>query len=134
MAKSHARPEVLVSCVHPPFQRNRSRCVQLETLEQRALMAFGLTTTSSTYTVDTGGGVVFSVLRQGTSSTIHSGDLNSFKLNGAEFAAPFASPGPQRYSHFESGLSNSAVVTASVDPAGNWIKISCDDTTATVGT
>jgi rhamnogalacturonan endolyase len=97
-------------------------------------MAFGLTTTSSTYTVDTGGGVVFSVLRQGTSSTIHSGDLTSFKLNGAEFAAPFSAPGPQRYSHFESGLSNSAVVTASVDPAGNWIKVSCDDTTATVGT
>jgi hypothetical protein len=101
--------------------RNRSRRRQaaalFESVEPRLLMAFGLTTTSSTYTVDTGGGVVFSVLRQGTSSTIHSGDLTSFKLNGAEFAAPFASPGPQRYSHFESGLSNSAVVTASVDPA-----------------
>ena len=55
-------------------------------------MAFGLTTTSSSYTVDTGGGLVFSILRQGTSSTVHSGDLTSFKLNGNEFAAPFASP------------------------------------------
>src|SRR6185369_13269293 len=81
-----------------------------------------------------GAGVVFSVLRGGTlTSTIHSGDLTSFKYNGVEFAAPFASPGPQRYSHFESGLSNSAVVSAQIDPQGNWIKITCDDTTATVG-
>src|SRR5690349_20978066 len=88
----------------------------LETLERRRMLAFGLTTTSSTYTVDTGAGVVFSVLRQGTSSTIHSGDLTSFKYNGVEYAAPFAAPGPQRYSHVESGMSNTAVISATVDP------------------
>src|SRR5262245_17357764 len=116
--------------------RNRGarRLTFFERLEQRLALAFGLTTTSTTYTVDTGANVVFSVLRQGTSSTVHSGDMTSFKYNGVEFAAPFASPGPQRYSHFESGLSNNAVVTATVDPAGNWIKIACDDTVATVGT
>jgi rhamnogalacturonan endolyase len=105
----------------------------IESLEERTLMAFGLTTTSGSYVVDTGAQVVFTVLRKGTSSTVHSGDLTSFKYNGVEFAAPFAAPGPQRYSHFESGLSNNAVVTATVDPAGNWIKITADDTTATVG-
>src|SRR5690242_8599905 len=96
--------------------RIASRRVCFERLESRHLLAFGLTTTTSTFTVDTGASVVFSVQRQGTSSTVHSGDLTSFKYSGVDYAAPFASPGPQRYSHFESGLSNSAVVTAQIDP------------------
>jgi rhamnogalacturonan endolyase len=116
---------------------------RVDPLEGRRLLAFGLTTTSTLYTVDTGAGVTFSVLRGGaTSSTIHIGDLTSFKRNGVEFSAPYSST--SRYSHFESGLSNpdntvsppfiGTQISATVDPAGNWIKITCDDTTATVGT
>lgn len=108
------------------------RAAQIDMLEKRTMLAFGLTTTTSLYTLDTGAGVTFSVIRGGTiSSTVHLGDMSSFKYNGVEYAAPFSSA--QRYSHFESGLSSKTVVTATSDPAGNWIKISCDDTTATVG-
>lgn len=92
--------------------------------------------------MDTGAGVTFSVLRNGSNSTIHSGDLTSFKLNGVEFQAPYSSTA--RYSHFESGLSNANTATgfvgtqviATVDPSPTpqWIKISCDDTVATAGT
>ena len=71
---------------------------------------------------------------QASITGLNSGDLTSFKYNGVEFAAPYASPGPQRYSHVESGMSNTAVISATVDPNGNWIKITCDDSTATVGT
>jgi rhamnogalacturonan endolyase len=104
----------------------------VESLEGRRLLAFGLTTSSTLYTVDTGAGVTFSVLRGGTlSSTIHLGDLTSFKRNGVEFSAPYSAT--SRYSHFESGLSAGTVMSAAVDPGGNWVRISCDDTTATVG-
>lgn len=107
----------------------------VEACENRRLLAFGLTTTTTAYNIDTGAGVTFSILRGGSlSSTVHLGDMTSFKLNGVEFAAPFSVA--QRYSHFESGLSSGAVLTATVDPSPTpqWIKITCDDTTATVGT
>jgi rhamnogalacturonan endolyase len=105
---------------------------QLDALEPRTLLAFGLNTTSTSYNVDTGAGVTFSVLRGGSlSNTVHLGDLTSFKLNGVEFSAPYSTT--SRYAHFESGLSSLTNMTADVDPAGNWIKITCDDTTATTG-
>jgi hypothetical protein len=98
----------------------------IESLEQRVLLAFGLTTTSSTYTVDTGAQVVFSVARTGGSGS--RGDLTAIRYNGTDFQAPFATT--SRFSHYASGLSGSTVVGATVDPAGNWIKITCDDTAA----
>ncbi len=91
-------------------------------------MAFGLTTTTNSYTVDTGAQLVFSVART-TASSAAVGDLTSFKLSGTELEAPHSAT--SRYSHYESGLSSSTVVSATVDPAGNWIMIACDDTGAT---
>lgn len=111
------------------------RAATCESLEVRRLFAFGITANATNYVVDTGGGVVFTVLNNGTasSSTIHRGDLSSFKLNSVEFAAPYATS--SRYSHFESGLSGSAQISYTIDPAGTpqWILITCDDTTATAG-
>ena len=117
--------------MHRPNRPKSFRPAVVEQLEPRRLLSFGLAATGAAYTVDTGGGVAFSVLRKGTSSTVHAGDLTSFKRDGVEFAAPYSKT--SRYSHFESGLSNGAVVTAATDPAGNWIKITADDTVATAG-
>ncbi|HEY7087047.1 MAG TPA: rhamnogalacturonan lyase B N-terminal domain-containing protein [Tepidisphaeraceae bacterium] len=102
----------------------RSRVAPIEALEPRTLLAFGLTTTSSAYTVDTGANLVFSIAR--TAGSGSRGDLTSIKFNGVEYEAPFSST--SRFSHYESGLSGTTVVSATVDPAGNWIKITCDDT------
>jgi rhamnogalacturonan endolyase len=88
------------------------------------MFAFGLTTTSAAYTVDTGAGLVFSVQRTNPQGSV--GDLTSAKLNGTELEAPFATS--SRYSHYESGLSSSTVVTATVDPNNQWALITCDDT------
>ncbi|HEX3356035.1 MAG TPA: rhamnogalacturonan lyase B N-terminal domain-containing protein [Tepidisphaeraceae bacterium] len=112
-------------------RRRRSLARFIESLEERTLMAFGLTTTSTSYVVDTGANLTFSVLRMGTSNTVKSGDLISTKFNGTELTAPFSGTGGTgRWSHFESGLSNTTtVVSATVDPQGNWIKITCDDST-----
>ncbi len=99
----------------------------MEALESRTLFAFGLTTTSSSYTVDTGAGLVFSVLRGGsTSSTVHLGDLTSAVYNGTQTLASYSQS--SRYSHYEEGLSSATVITATVDPNNQWILISCDDT------
>ncbi|HSV15444.1 MAG TPA: rhamnogalacturonan lyase B N-terminal domain-containing protein, partial [Tepidisphaeraceae bacterium] len=95
-------------------------------LEDRTLFAFGLTTSTNLYTVDSGSGLVFSVQRTHPSGSV--GDLTSAKLNGTELEAPFANS--SRYSHYESGLSSATVVTATVDPNGQWILIACDDTAA----
>jgi rhamnogalacturonan endolyase len=90
------------------------------------LLAFGVTTTATSYVVDTGADVKFTVLRAGaTSSTIHLGDLTSVTYKGSEVLAPYSTT--SRYSHYEQGLSSSAVISATTDPAGNWIKITCDD-------
>ena len=107
-------------------QRGRSRFWSgFERLEQRLALAFGLTTTSSTYTVDTGANLVFTVARTKPSGGAV-GDLMSMKYNGTDLEAPFSAT--SRYSHYESGLSSNTVVTATVDPQGNWIMIACDDT------
>jgi rhamnogalacturonan endolyase len=98
-----------------------------EALESRTLLAFGLTMTSSLYTIDTGAGLVFSV--QYTASQGSVGDLTSAKLNGTELEAPFATS--SRYSHYESGLGSGTVVTPTTDPNGQWILITCDDSAGT---
>src|SRR3954469_22012548 len=93
-----------------------ARTCWAEPLERRTLLAFGLTTTATTYVVDTGADVKFTVLRAGaTTSTIHLGDLTSVTYKGAETLAPYATT--SRYSHYEQGLSNTTVVTAATDPA-----------------
>jgi rhamnogalacturonan endolyase len=94
----------------------------VEALEDRTLLSFGLTTTSSSYTVDTGAQVVFTVARS-------KGDLTSVKYNNVEMEAPFSAT--SRFSHYESGLSSSAIISATVDPNGNWILIAADDTGST---
>jgi rhamnogalacturonan endolyase len=105
-------------------RRRRSLGRFIESLEDRTLMAFGLTTSTNSYTVDTGANLVFSVART-TANSAAPGDLTSTKYNGTELEAPFSATG--RYSHYESGLTN-ATVTATVDPQGNWIMITCNDT------
>jgi rhamnogalacturonan endolyase len=45
--------------------------------------------------------------------------------NGTQLEAPFSAT--SRYSHYESGLSSTTTVTATVDPNGNWIMIACND-------
>src|SRR5437763_1493900 len=98
----------------------------VETLERRTLLAFGLTTTSSSYTIDTGANLVFSIARTAPTGGSR-GDLTSMKYNGTELEASFAAT--SRYSHYESGLGSSTVVSADSGP--NWIKITCDDTAGT---
>ena len=88
------------------------------------MLAFGLTTITNAYTVDTVPGPVFSIART-TANSADVGDLTSATLNGTQFEAPYSYE--SRYSHYESGLSSSTVVTAATDPNGNWILIACDD-------
>jgi rhamnogalacturonan endolyase len=88
------------------------------------LLAFGLTTTTNAYTVDTGAGLVFSVART-TANSASVGDLTSTTLNGTQLEAPHSVT--SRYSHYESGLGSGTAVTATADPNGNWIVIACDD-------
>ena len=96
----------------------------IDALESRILFSFGLTTTSSAYTLDTGTGLVFSIARTAGSGSV--GDLTSMILNGTQLEAPFSAT--SRFSHYESGLSSATAVTATVDPNGNWIEIACNDT------
>ncbi len=109
-------------------RRRRALGRFIESLEDRTLMAFGLTTSTNSYTVDTGANLVFSVART-TANSAAVGDLTSTKYNGTELEAPFSAT--SRYSHYESGLSSTTVVTATTDPAGNWIMITCNDTAGT---
>jgi rhamnogalacturonan endolyase len=107
--------------------RHLRRPAIVDRLESRTLFAFGLTTTSTLYTVDTGAGLVFSILRGGTvTSTLHMGDMETATYNGTSMLAPYSYE--SRYSHYEEGLSSVAVVSATVDPNNQWILITCDDT------
>ncbi|HTQ39407.1 MAG TPA: rhamnogalacturonan lyase B N-terminal domain-containing protein [Pirellulales bacterium] len=103
-----------------------SRRTAVECLERRDLLAFGLTTSTNLYTVDTGAGLVFSISRT-TASNADVGDLTSMTLNGTQLEAPYSTS--SRYSHYESGLDSSTMVTATVDPNGQWILITCNDST-----
>src|SRR6516225_4104747 len=79
----------------------------LEHLEARTLLSFGITTSGSNYVVDTGANVVFKVARSNA-------DITSITYQGNELTAPHSVT--QRYSHYESGLSNSTTtITTNVD-------------------
>lgn len=79
---------------------------------------FGLTELLDRFVVNTGAGLVFAVPRS-------NGDLISIQYGSRECEAPFAEA--QRYSHYESGLSHSSIITAEKDPGGQWIKITIVD-------
>lgn len=99
---------------------------RIDPLDSRLYFAFGVTTTSTSYVVDNGANLQFTVLRAGTtSSTIHLGDMTSVKYKCNEMLAPYATTG--RYSHYEQGLGSSSAVTATVDPNGQWILVTADD-------
>src|SRR4051812_39088051 len=113
-------------------QSRRAICAAVESLEDRTLFAFGLTTTTASYVVDTGAGMTFSILRGGTlSSTIHLGDMTSVKYNGTEMLASYAAS--SRYSHYEQGLGSITTFTATVNSTAGWIVIKCDDSAETSG-
>ncbi len=103
---------------------NRFRRAGFEVLEDRRMLSFGLTTSTNAYSIDTGAGLVFSIART-TANSADVGDLTSATLNGTQLEAPYSYE--SRYSHYESGLSSSTVVTATTDPNGNWIVIACND-------
>jgi rhamnogalacturonan endolyase len=104
-------------------KRRRSRHLPLripryfEALEERTLFSFGVTTTSTSYVVDTGAQVVFTISRTNA-------DLTSIKYNGNELTAPFSVT--SRYSHYESGLSSTATTVTATTGTG-WIKITATD-------
>src|SRR4051812_44514218 len=88
-----------------------------EALEDRTLFAFGVTTGTaptgqSTYVIDNGGNVKFSVIKGGTvSSTLHMADVSSIQYKGQELLATYAQTG--RYSHYEQGFGSIATVSTS---------------------
>jgi rhamnogalacturonan endolyase len=81
----------------------------LELLETRSLLSFGITTSGSSYVVDTGADVVFRVAKSNA-------DITSITYRGNELTAPYSIT--HRYSHYESGLSSSSTaITTHVDLA-----------------
>jgi len=88
-----------------------------------AFAAFGLTTTTDFYTVDTNAGVVFSIRRTDNGvSTQSAGDLASLKINGVEFQNQ--SKGSQINSGFDWLYSTTSSVTVSASVINtNYIKI-----------
>jgi rhamnogalacturonan endolyase len=89
----------------------------------QAQAAFGLTTTTDFYTVDTGAGLVFSVRRTDSgSSTQSAGDISSLKWNGVE--CQDQSRGSQVNSGFDYLYSGVSAVTVSATTVGStYIKI-----------
>jgi rhamnogalacturonan endolyase len=91
----------------------------LEHLEARTLLSFGITTSGSNYVVDTGANVVFKVARSNA-------DITSITYQGNELTAPHSVT--QRYSHYESGLSNSTTtITTNVDQGQGTAIITATD-------
>ncbi|HZZ29331.1 MAG TPA: rhamnogalacturonan lyase B N-terminal domain-containing protein [Pirellulales bacterium] len=80
-----------------PFNRHTA----VEQLERHDLLAFGLTTSTNLYTVDTGAGLVFSVART-TANSAAVGDLTSTIFDSTQLEASHSVTA--RYSHYESGL------------------------------
>src|SRR5262245_38306158 len=119
------------------FQKPRPFRACFEPLESRLLLAFGVTTGTtptgqSTYVIDNGGDLNFSVIKGGTlSSTIHMGDISSILYKNQEMLATYAVT--SRYSHYEQGLGSITAITTTVDPGGNWILVKCDDSAETSG-
>ncbi len=103
-------------------RRSRSghrRPLFLEPLETRTVPSFGITTSGSSYVVDTGADVVFRVARSNA-------DLTSITYHGNELTAPHSIT--QRYSHYESGLSStSTTITTHVDLANGTAVIAATD-------
>jgi rhamnogalacturonan endolyase len=122
--KRRGAPSLRAPSLRAPSQRAP---ILIESLENRTLLTFGLTTTTSAYTVNNGAQLVFSISRTAGSGSV--GDLTSMLYNGTQMEAPFSYE--SRYSHYESGLSSATVVTATVDPNNQWILIACNDTGST---
>lgn len=56
----------------------------------QALAGFGLSTSNTFFTVDTGNGLVFKVRRVSSGSSTHSpGDIESLKIDGIEYQSPY---------------------------------------------
>ncbi|MGN6725857.1 MAG: alpha-L-fucosidase, partial [Tepidisphaeraceae bacterium] len=79
---------------------------------------FDLRTTKDSYIVTTGAHTTFTVSRV-------NGDITSMTYDGIEAEAPYKIT--NRNSHYASGLGKDSKITATGDPAGNWIKIIVDD-------
>jgi rhamnogalacturonan endolyase len=90
----------------------------LETLESRTVPSFGITTSGSNYVVDTGADVVFRVARSNA-------DITSITFKGTELTAPFSIT--NRFSHYESGLSSSSTLTASVNNTAGTALVAATD-------
>jgi rhamnogalacturonan endolyase len=91
----------------------------LEPLEDRVVPAFGITTSSSSYTVDTGANVVFKVARSNAGIT-------SVTYRGTELTAPHSLT--NRYSHYESGLSSTSTsITTSVNLTAGTAVVAATD-------
>src|SRR4051812_33009403 len=100
--------------------RRHGRLLGVEGLEDRMLLTFGLTSTSSAYVVDTGTQLVFTISKT-------NGDLTSIKYKGTELTAPYSQT--SRYSHYESGLSSTqTTVTATLNAANGTILVTAKDT------
>src|SRR2546422_617731 len=98
-----------LAAARPP-RAARVRGVLLDALEARRLLAFGVTATSTTLTIDNGADLKFTVLSGGTlSSTIHLGDITSIKYKGQELLASYAQT--SRYSHYEQGLGSITTIS-----------------------
>jgi rhamnogalacturonan endolyase len=87
----------------------------------QALAAFGLTTNTGDYTIDTGAGLVFKVLRTATSQA-GVGDISSLVYNGVELQ------GQTKGSHIASGFSGlytgvTAVSVSATQPDTDTIKV-----------
>lgn len=108
-----------------------SNRLAFETLEARRMLAFGVTagvtpTGQSTYVIDSGADLKFSVIKDGNlSSTIHLGDISSIQYKDQEMLAPYSST--SRYSHYESGLSSQTDVSYQIGGNDEWILVTADD-------
>ncbi len=111
--------------------------MRFESLEERNLLSFGVTTGTTptgqtTYVINNGSDVAFSVINGGSlSSTIHLGNVSSIQYKGQEMLASYAVT--SRYSHYEQGLGSSTIVSYTVNNVNNWILVTCDDSSESSG-
>ena len=98
-------------------------CVASLALSPRTLAAFGLTTSTDAYTVDTGAGLVFRIRRTDNGSSTQSpGDIMSLLYNGVEYQ------NQAKGSHINSGFDYlysgvSAVTVSAQTVGGNAVKV-----------
>ncbi len=97
------------------------------------MLAFGVSTGvtptgQSTYVIDNGADLTFSVINGGTlSSTIHLADISSIQYRSQELLAPYSAS--SRYSHYEQGLSSLTDISYTIGGDNEWILVTCDDST-----